>query len=51
MVDGSLEVGCGGGTALVLEELQLEGKKQMPAAEFARGHRISPNEVLGEALQ
>ena len=51
MVDGSLEVGCGGGTALVLEELQLEGKKQMPAAEFARGYRISPNEVLGEALQ
>ena len=51
MADGSFEVGCGGGTALVLEELQLEGKKQMPAAEFARGYRISPNEVLGEALQ
>ena len=51
MAEGSLEVGCGAGTALVLEELQLEGKKQMPAAEFARGYRISPNEVLGEALQ
>ena len=48
---GSLQVGCGAGTALVLEELQLEGKKQMTAAEFARGYRIAGNEVLGEALQ
>ena len=51
MAEGSLEAGCGSGTALVLEELQLEGKKQMPAAEFARGYRIAANEVLGEALQ
>ena len=50
VADGSFEVGCGGGTALVLEEIQLEGKKQMSTAEFARGYRISPNEVLGEAL-
>ena len=51
MAEGNLEAGCGAGTALVLEELQLEGKKQMPAAEFARGYRIAPDEVLGEELQ
>ena len=51
VADVGFEVGCGGGTALVLEEIQLEGKKQMSAAEFARGYRISPDEVLGEALK
>lgn len=51
MTDGFFEVGCGDGTALVLEEIQLEGKSQMSAAAFFRGRRILPKEALGESLQ
>lgn len=42
-----LLVGCGGGTALELLELQLEGKRRMPAADFARGYRLATGEKLG----
>jgi len=45
--DGNLLVGCGGGTALQLLELQIEGKKRMPAADFIHGHQPRPGEVLG----
>ncbi len=41
-----LVVGCGQG-ALELLELQLEGRKRLPAAEFANGQRLKENEVLG----
>ncbi len=34
-----LRVVCGGGTILALLEVQLEGKRRMPAAEFLRGAR------------
>ena len=44
---GGVLVGCGGGTALLLTELQLEGKRRMPAAEVLRGLRIAPGTVLG----
>jgi methionyl-tRNA formyltransferase len=38
-VEGNgLLVGCGGGTALQLLELQIEGKKRMPASDFIHGH-------------
>jgi methionyl-tRNA formyltransferase len=40
--------GCGGGTALQLEELQLEGKQRISAADFVRGYRPAENELLGE---
>jgi methionyl-tRNA formyltransferase len=34
-------VACAGDTWLELLELQLEGKKRMPAAEFLRGHSFT----------
>jgi methionyl-tRNA formyltransferase len=42
-----LVVGCGHNTSLELEELQLEGKKRTPAADFLRGYRPNPGEKLG----
>lgn len=42
-----LMVGCGGGTTLALDEVQVEGKRRMSAAEFLRGHRIRSGERLG----
>ncbi|HYK48677.1 MAG TPA: methionyl-tRNA formyltransferase [Terriglobales bacterium] len=43
---GSLFAGCGG-TAVQLLELQIEGKKRMPASDFIHGHRPRPGEKLG----
>ena len=34
--------------ALELVEVQLEGRKRMPAADFANGQRLTENEDLGE---
>jgi methionyl-tRNA formyltransferase len=42
-----LLVGCGGGTAIELLELQLEGKKRISAQDFLRGYRPLPGEKLG----
>ncbi|MGB7759258.1 MAG: methionyl-tRNA formyltransferase [Bryobacteraceae bacterium] len=42
-----LLVACGAG-ALELVEVQMEGRKRMPAADFANGHRLVENEMLGE---
>ncbi len=44
---GRLIVGCGEGSALELLEVQLEGKKRMPAADFVHGHQPRPGEKLG----
>ncbi len=41
-------VACGQG-ALAVEELQAEGKKRMPAADFLRGNGLSAGDRLGEA--
>ncbi len=35
-----LLIGCGGGTALIIEELQAEGSKRMSAEDFLRGKKI-----------
>ena len=43
-----LIVSCGGGTALELLEVQLEGKKPMQAAELLRGRPIPVGTLLGE---
>jgi len=43
---GHLFVGCGTG-ALELLEVQLEGKKRMPAADFIHGHQPRNGEKLG----
>ncbi len=42
-----LAVGCGEGTALLLREVQLEGKRRVSAAEFLRGNPVAPGTVLG----
>jgi methionyl-tRNA formyltransferase len=40
-------VGCGEGTVLELLEVQPEGKKRMPVRDFANGHKVIVNELLG----
>jgi methionyl-tRNA formyltransferase len=46
-VENNLFVGCGEGTALILLEVQLEGKKRMAARDFVHGHRPLTGEKLG----
>lgn len=41
-----IEVACGKGSVLITE-LQLEGKKRLPAAEFLAGCRLEPGTLLG----
>ena len=41
-----LKIACGSGV-LELLELQMEGRKRLPAADFANGQRLVENEVLG----
>lgn len=45
-----LWVSCREQTALEILELQLEGRKRMPAADFLRGFRLAENELLGEKI-
>lgn len=40
-------VRCGAG-ALELREVQLEGRKRIPAEAFANGQRLTANDILGE---
>ena len=48
LVDGDrLTVGCGDRATLRLDEVQLEGKKRMSAAEFLRGYQVRSGERLG----
>jgi len=42
-----MAVGCGGGTAVVFDEVQMEGKRRMGAAEFLRGFQVRTGERLG----
>ncbi len=42
-----IEVACNGGS-LLLDELQLEGKKRLSAGDFLAGRRLSPGTVLGK---
>lgn len=44
---GALRVVCGQGTLLELRELQLEGRKRLPARDFLNGMRPSAGERLG----
>ncbi len=48
--DRGIKVGTGKGSLLLLE-VQLEGKKRMPASEFAHGFRLRPGTVLGSGRQ
>jgi methionyl-tRNA formyltransferase len=43
-----LVVQCGSGSLEMLE-VQMEGRKRVPAGDFANGQRLTENETLGEA--
>jgi len=43
-------VAAGGATRLELLEIQLEGRKRMPVADFLHGASLHPNEMLGDHL-
>lgn len=42
-----IEVACGEGS-IIIHELQLEGKKRLPAAEFLAGCKLEPGAALGK---
>jgi len=42
-----IEIACGEGSVLIYE-LQLEGKKRLPAAEFLAGCKLAPGALLGK---
>lgn len=46
--DSGITVAAGKG-ALLLKEVQLAGKKRMPAKDFIKGHQLDPGTVLGTA--
>ena|SRR5215469_669524 len=46
--DDTMCVSCGSFTTLVLDDVQLEGKRRMPAAEFLRGFQVKTGERLGQ---
>jgi methionyl-tRNA formyltransferase len=43
----ALLVGCGGGSLIALDEVQMEGKRRVSAAEFLRGNQVRTGERLG----
>lgn len=45
--DDAMEVICGKGTRLLLEAVQVEGRKRISAREFAHGARLSGGERFG----
>ena len=49
ILENRLIVGCGQSSALELFELQLEGKRRMPAQDFIHGYRPQPGEQLGSS--
>jgi methionyl-tRNA formyltransferase len=42
-----LLVGCDGGNLIRLDEVQMEGKRRMSAAEFSRGNQVRSGVRLG----
>ena len=42
----AMTVVCAGGSLLALDEVQMEGKRRMTAAEFLRGHQVKSGERL-----
>jgi len=45
---GRLLVGCAANTTLELFEVQMEGKRRMPAQDFINGYRPAAGEKLGQ---
>jgi methionyl-tRNA formyltransferase len=42
-----MAAGCADNTSIVFDEVQMEGKRRMPAAEFLRGFQLRSGERLG----
>jgi methionyl-tRNA formyltransferase len=47
VVNEQMVVGCGDGCAVIFDEVQMEGKRRMSAAEFLRGFQLRSGERLG----
>jgi methionyl-tRNA formyltransferase len=47
VVGGRLFIACGEGSSIEALEVQMEGKRRMPAADFLRGLALAPGETLG----
>jgi methionyl-tRNA formyltransferase len=47
IVSNEMTTGCNGNTSIVLDEVQMEGKRRMTAAEFLRGFQVRSGERLG----
>lgn len=47
VLKNGLAIFCGDGKAVVVKDVQYEGKKRMAAADFFRGHPIADGTVLG----
>ena len=45
--ENRLIAACGGSTSLALLEVQIEGRKRMPAGAFLNGQRLMDDELLG----
>jgi len=45
---GQLVIGCGDDTALLVEEVQAEGKRRMTVRDFLNGVKIAVGEQLGQ---
>lgn len=45
-IDENLFVGCGNGHALPFKEIQIEGKKRMPIADFVNGYGVKVGDAL-----
>ena len=48
-IPAGILVGCADGSALLVTELQLEGKRRLPAGEFAKGVALPPGARFGGA--
>lgn len=46
-VKNGLGIFCGDGRALLVSEVQFEGKKRMKSADFLRGYRLEKGTILG----
>jgi methionyl-tRNA formyltransferase len=47
VIPAGILMACAGGSGLVATELQLEGKRRMPAAELLKGSPLAPGTVFG----
>lgn len=46
IVESGITMSCAGGTALRVEEVQVEGKRRVSAREFANGARLQPGDRI-----